>query len=310
MAHSAWHVLGCATLFVLVPLALQGCGPASADVPAGTIDAVGAENQYANVISQIGGKYVHVTAVLSNPNTDPHTFEASPSVATAVSGAKLLLQNGVGYDSFMNKIESNGSSASGRRIIDVQTLLGLPDSTPNPHVWYKPSTMPAVATAIEKDLADLLPTHKQYFQSRLTTFQQSLTPWKQAIAHLKATFAGAPVATTEPVSDYLLQAAGLNNKTPFKFQADVMNGTDLPPQFVSLENNLLAYHQVKVFIYNRQVVDSTTQSFLSLAKQSHVPVVGVYETMPTPGFSYQTWMLAETRALQRALAAKQSTQSL
>ena len=89
------------------------------------------------MISQIGGKYVSVTAIMSNPNTDPHTFEASPSVAEEVSAAKLVVQNGVGYDTFMNKIES-ASPNSSRKVIDVQTLLGLPDSTPNPHLWYKP----------------------------------------------------------------------------------------------------------------------------------------------------------------------------
>ena len=310
MVLPAKSALGYAALFLLLPFVIEACGPASAATPAGTIGAVGAENEYANVISQLGGKYVQVTAILSNPNTDPHNYEASPSVATAVGAAKLLVQNGVGYDTFMNKIESNGLGASGRKIIDVQNLLGLPDSTPNPHLWYKPTTMPAVAEAIEKDLAGLQPDHKRYFQSRLATFEQSLTLWKQAVAHLKASFAGSPVATTEPVSDYLLQAAGLKNKTPFAFQADVMNGTDLSPQFVQIEDNLLTHHHVKVFVYNRQVVDSTTQSFLSLAKQSHVPVVGVYETMPTPGFDFQTWMVAETEALQRALANKTSTQGL
>jgi len=290
-------------------LTLQGCGPASHAASSGVVNAVGAENEYANVISQIGGKYVHVTAIMSNPATDPHTFEASASVATAVGAAKLIVQNGVGYDGFMNRIESN-NSASGRQIIEVQTLLGLPSSTPNPHLWYKPTTMPRVAAAIEAGLAKLEPAHKTYFHQNLLTFDSSMSPWMNAIAHLKASFAGAPVATTEPVSDYLLQAAGLTNKTPFSFQADVMNGVDLPPQYVSLEDNLFSEHKVKVFVYNRQVVDATTQSFLTKAVQSHIPVVGVYETMPTPGFNYQSWMLAETRDLQKALASGTSTQRL
>jgi zinc/manganese transport system substrate-binding protein len=102
------------------------------------IVAVGAENQYADVISQIGGRYVTTTAVLSNPNTDPHTFESSPRVAEEVSSAALIVQNGVGYDEFMNKIES-ASGNSRRKVIDVQHLLGLPDSTPNPHLWPRPS---------------------------------------------------------------------------------------------------------------------------------------------------------------------------
>jgi zinc/manganese transport system substrate-binding protein len=140
-------------------MVLAGCGRSGAGAQAqaeahgggARILAVGAENQYANVISQIGGRYVTASAIMSNPNTDPHTFEASPGVAQTVSAAKLIVQNGVGYDSFMNKIESATSSSS-RKIIDVQTLLGLPDSTRNPHLWYDPTTMPKVATQLVTDL--------------------------------------------------------------------------------------------------------------------------------------------------------------
>ena len=118
----------------------------------------GAENEYANVISQIGGTYVRSTAIESNPNTDPHTFEASPSVAQEVGAARLVVQNGVGYDTFMNKIES-ASPSSSRKVIDVQTLLGLPDSTPNPHLWYMPRTMPAVAQRAGRTCRRSQPAH-------------------------------------------------------------------------------------------------------------------------------------------------------
>ncbi len=90
---------------------LAGCGSGGAASSSGKILAVGAENEYANVISQVGGSYVQTTAIESNPNTDPHTFEASPSVAGTVAQAHLVVQNGVGYDGYMEKIEA----ASGGR---------------------------------------------------------------------------------------------------------------------------------------------------------------------------------------------------
>src|SRR5450631_322171 len=137
------------------------------------IVAVGAENEYGNVIQQVGGRYVTTSAIMSNPNTDPHTFEASTSVAREVSAAQLVVQNGVGYDTFMNTIERAVPDAS-RKVIDVQNLLGLPDSTPNPHLWYKPSTMPAVANAAAADLASLQPAHASYFMANARTFIGSL----------------------------------------------------------------------------------------------------------------------------------------
>jgi len=289
-----------------------GCSPgpgstAAADSSAAIV-AVGAENEYANVISQVGGKYVHVTAIESNPNTDPHAFEASASVAQLVSQASLVVQNGIGYDSYMNKIESAAPNPH-RKVIDVQSLLGLPDSTPNPHLWYKPATMPAVAKAVASDLASIQPSHAAYFRARAAAFDKSLQPWYQALATFKAAYPGTPVAVTEPVGDYMLQAAGARILTPFGFQADVMNGVDLSPQYVALENSLFAQHKVKVFLYNQQVTDALTASFLATAHKHGIPVVGVYETMPT-GYTYQSWMLAEVHALQRAVAGHVSTQKL
>jgi zinc/manganese transport system substrate-binding protein len=273
------------------------------------IDAIGVENEYANVLSQIGGRYVHVSSILSNPNTDPHTFEASPSVAHEVSSAEVVVQNGVGYDSWMSKILS-ASPNSKRKVITVQKVLGLPDSTPNPHLWYDPKTMPAAAKAMAADLSALQPAHKAYFQANLATFDKSLDPWLNAIAQFKAKYPGTPVATTEPVADYLLQAMGTKNLTPFRFQANIMNGVDPSAQDISLQKSFFTGHKAKVFCYNQQVTDSLTTTFQNSARSSGVPIVGVYETMPTPGYTYQSWMLAEVHAIEKAITDKTSTEKL
>ena len=303
----------CAVCLCLIG-ALGGCGSGSATASdsaaagGGRIAAVGAEDQYANVISQVGGKYVSVTAIMSNPNIDPHTFEASASVAQTVSSARLVVQNGVGYDEFMNKIEA-ASTDSSRRVIDVQKLLGLPDSTPNPHLWYDPKTMPKVAAALARDLGALSPRHAAYFAANARRFVASLKPWDTALTEFKQQHPATPVATTEPVGDYMLAAAGTRNLTPWNLQADIMNGVDPAPQAIALQQGLFSGHRVKAFLYNQQVTDTLTQQFLKDAAQDHIPVVGVYETMPI-GYSYQSWMLAELDALKRAVTAGKSTTKL
>jgi zinc/manganese transport system substrate-binding protein len=291
-----------------------GGGSTAATAPAGTgsttkITAIGAENEYADVISQVGGKYVQASSIMSNPNTDPHTFEASPAIAREITSAKLIVQNGVGYDDWATTIE-NADPSDGRQVINVQQLLGLPDSTPNPHLWYKPSTMPAVASAIAADLGQIDPAHASYFKANAASFTASLSAWTKALAVFKAAHPGTPVATTEPVADYMLQAAGTDNLTPFTFQADIMNGTDPSPQDTALQNSLFTQHKVKVFLYNQQVTDALTQSFIKLADENGIPVVGVYETMPTPGYTYQSWMAAEVSALNKAVTSKVSTEHL
>jgi zinc/manganese transport system substrate-binding protein len=272
------------------------------------IAAIGAENEYADVIAQVGGHYVTVGAVESNPSVDPHSFEASPSVAREVAAASLIVQNGLGYDSYMDRIES-GSPSPHRRIITVQALLRLPDSTPNPHLWYQPSTMSAVAAAVAGDLAALAPAHASYFRANATAFDRSLQPLRAALRAFASRHTQVPLAVTEPVGDYLLAAAGARVLTPMGFQDDIMNGVDPAPQDVSFEQALLAGHRVKALLYNRQVTDALTASFLTDAARARIPVVALYETMPA-GYHYQSWMLAELRALDRAVSRGVSTEQL
>ncbi|MFT8872246.1 MAG: zinc ABC transporter substrate-binding protein [Sporolactobacillus sp.] len=296
-----------AICFVLLTAALSGCGNAAGSAN-GKIVAIGAENEYADVISQIGGKYVDVTAIMSNPETDPHTYEASTTDASTVSKATLIVQNGLGYDDFMNKLEK-GAPNSKRQVITVAKSLGYADDTKNPHLWYDPDTMTRVATLVEKELIKQRPAHKSYFQKQLQIFNQSLKSWYNEIDQLKQTYAKTGVAVTEPVSDYLLQAADLDIKTPWSFQAAVMNGTDPSPQDVKTQQTLFAEKKVKAFLYNRQAVDDATTALLKLAKAAHIPVVGVYETMPAHDH-YQQWMEAETKAITKAFQTGASTESL
>jgi zinc/manganese transport system substrate-binding protein len=170
--------------------------------------------------------------------------------------------------------------------------------------------MPAVARAVEADLAAVQPSHAAYFAANERRFVASLSPWLAALKQFAHRYPNTPVAVTEPVGDYMLQAAGTTIMTPFSLQADIMNGVDPAPQDVSLESQLLTQHRVKVLLYNQQVTDSVTQSFLSAAKHAGVPVVGVYETMPVPGYSYQSWMMAEVHALEQAVAHGTSTARL
>ncbi|MCW2936373.1 MAG: cation transporter substrate-binding protein [Actinomycetia bacterium] len=289
-------------------------GPTASTGPAATrsadlITAVAAENQYGEIIAQVGGRYVSVSSLLTNPNTDPHTFEASPQVAREVASARLVIQNGLGYDSFMNSIEA-ASPGHGRSVITVQQLLHLPGTTANPHLWYSPATMPKVAEAVAADLAAIDPAHAAYYRANAAAFTRSLSSWASALAALKQRYPGTPVATTEPVADYFLQAAGAVNETPWTFQADVMNGVDPSPQDVATERDLLAGRKVRAFVYNVQVTDPLTQSLIALARANGIPVVGVYETMPQPGFSYQSWMVAEAAALKNAITTRTSTEHL
>ena len=294
-------------VIVLVGLAVleTACG---ARAPGGLPLAIGVESQYADVIGQIGAPYVRVRAILTNPNTDPHSFEASPAVAREVSQASLVVMNGLGYDAWIRRILA-ASPDPRRRVIDVRRLLRLPADTLNPHLWYDPRTMPAVAEAAARALSELDPAHAQYFQANARRFTASLAPWVAAIAAFRRDYGATAVAVTEPVANALLEAAGCRILTPLALQVALMNGTDPAPQDVAAERALLRGRKVKVLLYNQQVTGPLTRSFLELAREQHIPVVGVYETMPS-GYHYQSWMLAEINALRAAVARGVSTRTL
>jgi len=262
------------------------------------LHAVGLESQYANVMSQIGGPYVQVSAIESDPNSDPHEFELSPDVARLFAGADVILANGLGYDGWADKMLGNAHGV----VISAQTVLKLPDSTANPHLWYDPATMPAVAHAVAAAFSAKDPAHAAVYAANERAFDASLQPWVSALAAVKQKYAGTPVAVTEPVADYMLQAAGLKIATPFSLQAAIMNGTDPAPQDVSAQQALLGSGGVKMFVYNQQVTDALTVSFLATAKTGKIPVLGVYELMPAGAKDYQDWMESETAELAQDLA--------
>jgi zinc/manganese transport system substrate-binding protein len=303
----SWTVPVVVGVMAIAGVSLGACGSSSSRT-SGAIDAVGAESQYANIISQLGGRDVHVVSILHNPNTDPHTFEINTTVAQEVSSAQLVVQNGLGYDEFMNQLES-ASPSSSRRVVTVQHVLRLPDATRNPHLWYNVSAIAVVAPVITRDLDALRPHDAAYFAQRLQQFQGRLTVVQNSISDFRATHAGVSAATTEPVADYLLSALGIRLATPSSFETDIMNGVDPSPQDITTEESLLHDRRVSIFCYNEQVVSPLTVSLLTLARQSHVPTVAVYETMPS-GYNYQSWMSAELAAISRAVIAHTSTSSL
>ncbi len=271
------------------------------------VRAVAAENFYADVVRQLGGSHVTVVGIISNPSTDPHTYESSTADAEAVSAAGLVVRNGLGYDAFMQKLEA-ASPRAGRTTIDVGAALGYKTGD-NPHLWYDPATMPRVAALVGAQLARLDPADKATFAANLRRFDASLTPWIRHVAALRARYRGAPVAVTEPVFGYAARAIGLTVATPLSFQLAVQEGNDPSPQDVQAEKNLLSGNRVKVFLYNQQAVEPLTVQLLALARARRIPIVGVYESMP-PAKTYQTWMEAEIGALDRALGRGISTEKI
>jgi zinc/manganese transport system substrate-binding protein len=266
-------------------------------VAAEPVNIVAAENFYGDIAKQIGGPTVKVTSILSNPDTDPHLFEASPSVARSLSGAQIVIYNGIDYDPWMADL-LGASKAPDRKAIVVADLIGK-KSGDNPHIWYDPATMVALAKATKDALVAADPANKAEYEKRLAAFESSLKPIQDKIAVMKKRSAGVPATATEPVFGYMFEALGMDVRNE-SFQLAVMNDTEPTPSQIAAFEDDLKSGKVKLLVYNSQASDPLAERMLKLAKASKIPVVGATETEP-PGATYQTWMAKELVAVDKAL---------
>jgi zinc/manganese transport system substrate-binding protein len=287
-------------LITAVMLAAAPFLSAGGALAADRIAVVAAENFYGDVAQQIGGDHVAVTSILSNPDEDPHLFETSPSTARAVADAGIVIYNGAGYDPWMEKLVS-ASSANSRTAIVAAALTGRKDGD-NPHLWYDPATLPAVARALAGELAKRDPEKAADYKANLAKFTTSMEKVGKEIAAVRKTYEGTEVTATEPVFGYMAEALGFKMLNG-KFQTAVMNDAEPTPSQVIAFEKSLKDGSAKILFYNSQVTDQATERLLDIARANKVSVIGVTETMPA-GQTVQGWFGEQIQAVEKALAAR------
>ena len=299
----------CPRFVTFLVAALMACGGTSGRQASGSIQPLypydptavtvtGAENFYADLLHQIGGSNLKVYSFISDPTADPHLYESNAGDARAVADSRLVIENGLGYDGFMDKL-LHASPDPNRVVINVQKLIGTQDGA-NAHIWYDPIVMPRVAQAVASALVELDPAHAATYTSNLATFFDSLRPLNDEIAFLRQRYANVPVAFTEPVFGYMADALGLRVKSPREFMKAVEEGNDPPSAAMAAEQDLITKHRVKTLLYNSQTPTRVTTNIKDLATRNGIPVVGVTETEPR-GKTFQEWQLSQLKDLERAL---------
>jgi zinc/manganese transport system substrate-binding protein len=268
----------------------------------GRIDVVAAENIYGSVAQEIGGDRVSVTSILNNPDQDPHLFEVSPAIIRQIAAAQIVIYNGADYDPWIEK-PLKLTARSGRVAIVAANLMDR-KAGDNPHLWYDPATMPAVASALAAALAAADPAHKDDYAARLKIFLASLAPLNDKIAAIRAKYAGTPVTASEPVFGPMADALELKMANE-RFQLAIMNDTEPSARDVAAFERDLKIRKVRVMFYNKQASNKVVARLVDLARAANIPVVGVTEIAPS-GVSYRDWMLMQLDETQRALAGPSS----
>ena len=287
-----------------------------APVPVGTtIQVVAGENSWGSLIAQLGGNLTHVLSIVSDPNADPHEYEANSSDAAAIADANFVIVNGVGYDDWALQLIA-ASDTPGQEVLNVGNLNGVSVSggivTGNPHQWYNPLYVNDTLLAMYADLVALQPASRATFQQNFYDLNTSAGGGAEGVSidqlyaranQIRADFAGTVVASTESIFVYLANYTGLDLISPQPFMEAVAEGNDPPASSVALFECQLESGYVKVLVYNIQTVTPTTTSIEGLAAEHNVTITYVSETIQPPDTSFQDWMFGEYNNLANALNA-------
>jgi zinc/manganese transport system substrate-binding protein len=302
---------GTALLLLLAGCSSNSPGQASASTGTGTVEVAASTDVYGDIVHVIGGDRVHVTPIIHNASQDPHSYQATTQDKLTVSKARILIENGGGYDDFFNSLAAD-STTGDHRLINVTKLSGLAPQTGstspgasgtqefNEHLWYNFEAMTAFADALSGELARVDPAGAASFAANADRFKTELGKLKDRTAALKARRGGEAVAITEPVPLYLLDAAGLVNKTPEEYSHAIEAGQDVPVPVLQKTLDLISGKAVKMLAYNNQTEGPQTRKLKDAAATAGVPVVDFTETLPE-GQSYLQWMNANVDHIEKAL---------
>jgi len=305
------RMLRSAVVLAVAGLALTGCATAasspgsSPDAGAtggGKVQIVASTNVYGDIAQAIAGDAADVVSVMSDPAQDPHSFEANAQTQLAISKADVLIENGGGYDDFMDKLRESAKNDTVAVVNAVQVSGKQPDEHGelNEHVWYDLPTVQKVAAEIATTLGKADPAHADQFTRNAADFSAKLDTIITREGELKAQDAGKGVAITEPVPGYMLDAIGLDDKTPDAFSHAVEQGDDVPPAVLQETLALFPAHAVDLLVLNAQTADAQSKQVEDAAAQAGIPVVKVTETLPS-GKNYPTWMSENLESIAQAL---------
>jgi zinc/manganese transport system substrate-binding protein len=283
---------------------LAGCSTANGSVsPLGrsrVIQVVAAENFWGSIASQLGGKHVHVSSIITNPDTDPHSYEPTAVDARTIALARLVIENGIGYDPWAARLIA--ADAESQDVLNVGQLLGVPDGG-NPHRWYNPSDVRAVVRKLTADYSSLDPADRAYFASRRAWFMTvALRQYDALVARIKAKYSATPVGASESIFAMLAPALGLKLITPYSFLRAISEGTEVSAADKQMIDNQISHHLIKIYVYNSQNVTPDVQAQLAAARAAHIPVTTITETLVPPNSTYQAWQVRELKGIAAALA--------
>jgi len=291
-------VIGAAGCSSNAPKSSSGSSGGSA--PASKLAVIATINAWGSIASQLGGEKVQETSIITNPDTDPHSYEPSAADARTMAGAAVVVENGIGYDAWADKMLASNPNPQ-RTVLNVGDLVGVGEGG-NPHQWYSPDSVAKVIDAITADYKKADPNDAAYFDQQHQQFlDQGLSQYHALIADIKAKYAGTPVGASESIFAPLSDALGLNLITPPEFLKDISEGTDPSPADKATIDQQIATKAIKVYVFNSQNSTPDVQAQVDAARKQGIPVATVTETLAPANATFQDWQATQLSGLEGAL---------
>jgi zinc/manganese transport system substrate-binding protein len=302
LRSSIGFLAGAAAVALLAACGSSAAGDTATSTSTAGVQVVASTNVYGDIVKQIAGDKAEVTSVLSDPGQDPHSYEANTQTQLTLSKAKVVIENGGGYDDFMDTMLKSAGNTSAK-VLNVVDISGhkAAGGELNEHVWYDFPTVEKLAAQLASTLSEVDSANSSTYAANAAAFTAKVKQLEATEASIKAAHSGAGAAITEPVPVYLLTACGLVNKTPGAFSQAIEEGTDVPAAVLQETLTLFSAKQVKLLAYNEQTSGPETEKVLAAAKANGIAVVPVTETLPA-GKDYLGWMTANLDAIRSALA--------
>jgi zinc/manganese transport system substrate-binding protein len=265
------------------------------------ITVVAAENFWGSIASQIGGRHARVISIITNPSTDPHSYEPTALDARSVAGAQLVIENGIGYDPWAVRLLA--ADQGSQTVLNVGDSLGLADGA-NPHRWYNPADVRQITRQLVADYSRLDPADSAYFARQRAHFDTAgLREYRSLIRAIGRKFGGAPVGASESIFAMLAPALRLRLITPYSFLRAISEGGEVSAADKLTIDNQIKHHLIKIYVYNSQNVTPDVQAQIREARAEHIPITTITETLAPPQDSYQAWQDRQLRGIEAALAA-------
>jgi zinc/manganese transport system substrate-binding protein len=296
----AWITVATCSVAALAACSSSPAG-ASSSGSGTTITVAAAENFWGSIAKQIGGTHASVTSIITNPSTDPHSYEPTAADGRTIASAQFVIVNGIGYDPWAPKLIAANPSST-RTTLDVGQLTGIPNGG-NPHRWYSPDNVHQVIEQITADYQKIDPADSSYFAQQKQTYEtQALAPYNQLISDIKAKYAGTPIGASESIVTPISDGLGLKMLTPEPFLAAISEGTDPTAADKATIDTQIKTKQIKIYVYNSQNSTPDVQAQVNEAKAAGIPLATVTETLSPADATFQDWQVSELRSIEAALA--------